>query len=247
MSGSPTTPILTSAILLVLMASYATNYTRPHIPFMTGTCVRPPRSRNFLPREHAHSRRHAKGKHFPCLYPLPPAPSSHTPTHPDLDPQETVAVRKKQSMWHSEMYGYVFAAAEVGVTHRVRVCRRGSNPTLASGGFCILGSCRLICYTYVVLVRQRDVMLYPGYEPFMGRGPAILHCEWSGMRIQDARRVIITVERSPTRYRRISWIQQGLDLTCCSGSLSLQPDLIVLWIPVAPLGSQSSQTDQITR
>ena len=29
-------------------------------------------------------------------------------------------VRKKQSMWHSEMYGYVFAAATVGVTHRVR-------------------------------------------------------------------------------------------------------------------------------
>ena len=44
-------------------------------------------------------------------------------------------------MWHSEMYGYVFAAAEVGVTHRVR----------------------------------RDVMLYPGYEPYMGKGPAIMH------------------------------------------------------------------------
>ena len=29
-------------------------------------------------------------------------------------------VRKKQSRWHSEMYGYVFAAAIVGVTHRVR-------------------------------------------------------------------------------------------------------------------------------
>ncbi len=28
--------------------------------------------------------------------------------------------RKKQSRWHSEMYGYVFAAAIVGVTHRVR-------------------------------------------------------------------------------------------------------------------------------
>ena len=39
------------------------------------------------------------------------------------------------------MYGYVFAAAEVGVTHRVR----------------------------------RDVMLYPGYVPYMGRGPNILH------------------------------------------------------------------------
>ena len=39
------------------------------------------------------------------------------------------------------MYGYVFAAAIVGVTHRVR----------------------------------RDVMLYPGYEPNMGRGPHIFH------------------------------------------------------------------------
>ena len=51
------------------------------------------------------------------------------------------AVRQKQSMWHSEMYGYVFAAAEVGVTHHVR----------------------------------RDVMLYPGYQPWLGRGPNILH------------------------------------------------------------------------
>ena len=25
-----------------------------------------------------------------------------------------------QAMWHSEMYGYVFAAAQVGVTHKVR-------------------------------------------------------------------------------------------------------------------------------
>ena len=39
------------------------------------------------------------------------------------------------------MYGYVFAAATVGVTHRVR----------------------------------RDVMLYPGYQPWLGVGPAILH------------------------------------------------------------------------
>ena len=51
------------------------------------------------------------------------------------------AVRQKQSKWHSEMYGYVFAAGEVGVTHHVR----------------------------------RDVMLYPGYQPFLGRGPKILH------------------------------------------------------------------------
>ncbi len=27
-----------------------------------------------------------------------------------------IRVRKKQSMWHSEMYGYVFAAAQVGLT-----------------------------------------------------------------------------------------------------------------------------------
>mmetsp|Transcript_51151 Transcript_51151/g.167196 ORF Transcript_51151/g.167196 Transcript_51151/m.167196 type:complete len:479 (-) Transcript_51151:153-1589(-) len=60
-----------------------------------------------------------------------------------LKPEDAhlVPVRKKQSMWHSEMYGYVFAAATVGVTHRVR----------------------------------RDVMLYPGYEPFLGRAPPILH------------------------------------------------------------------------
>ena len=59
---------------------------------------------------------------------------------PDTD-EGTRQVRKKQAMWHSEMYGYVFAAAEVGVTHKVR----------------------------------RDVMLYPGYQPFMGRGPRVLH------------------------------------------------------------------------
>ena len=39
------------------------------------------------------------------------------------------------------MYGYVFAAAEVGVTHRIR----------------------------------RDIMLYPGYEPHLGRPPSIMH------------------------------------------------------------------------
>ena len=60
-----------------------------------------------------------------------------------LDPADEPlrAVRQKQSKWHSEMYGYVFAAAEVGVTHHVR----------------------------------RDVMLYPGYQPWLGRGPNILH------------------------------------------------------------------------
>ena len=56
-------------------------------------------------------------------------------------PESTKSVRRKQAMWHSEMYGYVFAAALVGVTHRVR----------------------------------RDVMLYPGYQPFLGAPPAILH------------------------------------------------------------------------
>ena len=60
-----------------------------------------------------------------------------------LDPKDAHlrSVRMKQSKWHSEMYGYVFAAAEVGVTHHVR----------------------------------RDVMLYPGYQPWLGRGPHILH------------------------------------------------------------------------
>lgn len=50
-------------------------------------------------------------------------------------------VRRNQTLWHSEMYGYVFAAAEVGVRHRVR----------------------------------RDTMLYPSYEPYLGRSPLILH------------------------------------------------------------------------
>jgi len=31
-----------------------------------------------------------------------------------------MATKHKQARWHGEMYGYVFAAAEVGVTHRVR-------------------------------------------------------------------------------------------------------------------------------
>jgi len=48
---------------------------------------------------------------------------------------------RKQARWHGEMYGYVFAAAEVGVTHRIR----------------------------------RDIMLYPGYEPHLGRPPFIMH------------------------------------------------------------------------
>jgi len=52
-----------------------------------------------------------------------------------------VDVHHKQARWHTEMYGYVFAAATVGVTHRIR----------------------------------RDVMLYPGYEPYLGRPPKIIH------------------------------------------------------------------------
>ena len=55
-----------------------------------------------------------------------------------IDPA-TVAVRHKQARWHTEMYGYVFAAAQVGVTHRIR----------------------------------RDVMLYPGYSPYLGRPPMV--------------------------------------------------------------------------
>ena len=33
---------------------------------------------------------------------------------------DVVNVHHKQARWHTEMYGYVFAAAEVGVTHRIR-------------------------------------------------------------------------------------------------------------------------------
>ena len=50
-------------------------------------------------------------------------------------------LRQQQSLWHAEMYGYVFASAKARVSHRVR----------------------------------RDVMLYPGYEPYVGRLPSILH------------------------------------------------------------------------
>lgn len=51
------------------------------------------------------------------------------------------SVHHKQARWHTEMYGYVFAAAQVGVTHRIR----------------------------------RDVMLYPAYQPYLGRPPTIMH------------------------------------------------------------------------
>ena len=60
------------------------------------------------------------------------------------DPKKSageIETLKKQARWHGEMYGYVLAAAEVGVTHSIR----------------------------------RDVMLYPGYEPYLGRAPTIMH------------------------------------------------------------------------
>lgn len=60
--------------------------------------------------------------------------------HPPED-EAMRQVRQNQTLWHSEMYGYVFAAAETGVRHRVR----------------------------------RDTMLYPSYEPHLGRAPLILH------------------------------------------------------------------------
>jgi len=58
----------------------------------------------------------------------------------ETDPYK-LSVSHKQARWHTEMYGYIFAAAQVGVTHRIR----------------------------------RDVMLYPGYEPYLGRAPFIMH------------------------------------------------------------------------
>jgi hypothetical protein len=46
--------------------------------------------------------------------PSPPQAGSAGPS------DEEVAVQHKQARWHGEMYGYVFAAALVGVTHHVR-------------------------------------------------------------------------------------------------------------------------------
>ena len=67
-------------------------------------------------------------------------------------------------MWHSEMYGYVFAAATVGVTHRVRrdvmlYPGRGPKPLAAR---CEPASGHT--------ARPAD-----RYEPFLGRAPPILH------------------------------------------------------------------------
>ena len=83
------------------------------------------------------------------------------PESPEIEP-----VRRKQAMWHSEMYGYVFAAAEVGVTHHTR----------------------------------RDVMLYPGYEPYMARGPNILHYG-SDYTVQSAHRKVYFNKMAQTTLR----------------------------------------------
>ena len=57
------------------------------------------------------------------------------PGSPGPTPLE-MATKHKQARWHGEMYGYVFAAAEVGVTHRVREVRaalpRPAPPSLRS-------------------------------------------------------------------------------------------------------------------
>ena len=49
------------------------------------------------------------------------------PGSPGPTPLE-MATKHKQARWHGEMYGYVFAAAEVGVTHRVREVRAAALP-----------------------------------------------------------------------------------------------------------------------
>ena len=49
---------------------------------------------------------------------------------PKLTPAD-LGVLRKQARWHGEMYGYVFAAAEVGVTHRVREVRAVALPNPA--------------------------------------------------------------------------------------------------------------------
>ena len=49
------------------------------------------------------------------------------PGSPGPTPLE-MATKHKQARWHGEMYGYVFAAAEVGVTHRVREVTPTSPP-----------------------------------------------------------------------------------------------------------------------
>lgn len=68
------------------------------------------------------------------------AESMHLKTEEEAD-QGLRAVRHKQAKWHSEMYGYVFAAAEEGMRHVV----------------------------------VRDLMLYPGYVPYLNRPPTLLH------------------------------------------------------------------------
>lgn len=86
-----------------------------------------------------------------------------------------------QAMWHSEMYGYVFAAAQVGVTHKVRRRRAalGSGPEPPPPPpppqpTSLPPQPTSLTPTRLVKVR-RDVMLYPGYQPFLGRAPMVLH------------------------------------------------------------------------
>jgi hypothetical protein len=58
-----------------------------------------------------------------------------------LSPETAGDVQKKQAKWHAEMYGYIFAASQLNISHVV----------------------------------TKDVMLYPGYEPYLQRQPYILH------------------------------------------------------------------------
>ena len=103
------------------------------------------------------------------------------------------------------MYGYVFAAAEVGVTHRsleaeyayscIRTSAREdtysavfgriplyslySHPSYSRGALKTLHSTRIPALRLVYSARRhrirRDIMLYPGYEPHLGRPPSIMH------------------------------------------------------------------------
>jgi len=87
-------------------------------------------------------------------------------------------------MWHSEMYGYVFAAAQVGVTHKVRRCdvmRRAAlsvpnSPSPNPNPNPSTPTPPPTHHSHPRLVKvRRDVMLYPGYQPFLGRAPMVLH------------------------------------------------------------------------
>ena len=82
-----------------------------------------------------------------------------------------VPARRKQAMWHSEMYGYVFGAALVGVTHRIR----------------------------------RDVMLYPGYAPFCGRAPMIMH--YGAIPHAPLASLVRSWHRRGVSHARVAWVQ----------------------------------------